>query len=77
MFQGETAITIDDKGRLSIPTAARPARRRAIGAPALSGVPGDVFPAPGAGVDRERSTHRHHVTVFGQLQRKQHLRLTS
>ena len=23
MFQGETAITIDDKGRLSIPTAAR------------------------------------------------------
>src|SRR5688572_21617968 len=31
MFQGETAITIDDKGRLSIPTAARDLVARAGG----------------------------------------------
>ena len=31
MFQGETAITIDDKGRLSIPTAARELVARAGG----------------------------------------------
>ena len=29
MFQGETAITIDDKGRLSVPTAYREAIARA------------------------------------------------
>ena len=31
MFQGETAITIDDKGRLAIPTAFRDAIARACG----------------------------------------------
>ena len=31
MFQGETAITIDDKGRLAIPTAYRELVARACG----------------------------------------------
>jgi len=31
MFQGETAITVDDKGRLAIPTAYREAIARACG----------------------------------------------